>query len=387
MTDTFYKIYTSLVITMKVPPVKICFSDEDKENIKKEVDEILTSGMLTLGKYNQRFEQEFADYHKLKHGIAVNSGTSSLEIPLRTFGVKGKNVIVPTNTFFATPASVVHAGGDVKFADMEPDTFSIDLDSVKENIDDKTAGVIVVHIGGLISPNIEKLRKLCDDNGLFLIEDAAHGHGSSINGKFAGTFGQAASFSFYPTKVMTSGEGGMIVTNDDEIDRRSRIFRDQGKAGFNTNDNVEMGYNWRMSEVHASIGHYQFKRLDEFIEKRNKIARIYDEGLKNLSKIKPVQVPKNSRCNYYKYMAVLDKEVNRLEFKKTLKEKYEISCAGEVYDKPCHLQPVFSYLGHKLGDFPVAEDLCSRQVCLPMFPEMTEEMALYVVDCVKKVLA
>ncbi|MDD5417525.1 MAG: DegT/DnrJ/EryC1/StrS family aminotransferase [Candidatus Nanoarchaeia archaeon] len=371
---------------MKVPPVKICFSEQDKANIKNEIDEVLSSGMLTLGKHNKRFEEEFSKYTGSKHAIAVNSGTSSLEIPLRITGVKGKNVIVPTNTFFATPASVVHAGGNVKFADVDVETLSINAETVKELADENTTAMMMVHIGGIISPEVEKIQKFCRENNITLIEDAAHAHGCSINGKNAGTFGKASSFSFYPTKVITSGEGGMIITDDDEIDRRARIFRDQGKASFTTNDAVEMGYNWRMSEVHAIIGYHQLKRLDEFIENRNKIAQIYNKELNDVDKIQPLKLPENSRCNYYKYIAVLDSSVNRDVFKKTLKENYEVSCSGEVYDKPCHLQPVFSYLGYKKGDLPVSEDLCSKHVCLPIFPEMTDEQAVYVADSIRKVL-
>jgi len=371
---------------VKVPAAGIYFPEEDRKEILSKIDKALESGQLTLGKSGEEFEKKFAEYVGAKHAIAVNSGTSALEIPLRIFDVRGKNVVVPTNTFFATPAAVIHAGGKVKFAEADSETFSLDVDDISEKIDKDTKGVIVVHVGGIVTPRIEEIKKLCDDNNLFLLEDAAHAHGSSLDGKKAGTFGAAASFSFYPTKVMTSGEGGMIVTDDPEVQKKAVIFRDQGKSGFLGNVHVELGHNWRMSELHAILGLSQLKRLDEFIERRRGIAKIYDERLKDIDGIKGLAMPDGVRSNYYKYIALLDKNIDRSAIKKELKEKYGVGLSGEVYELPCHLQPVFKDLGYKEGDFPVAEEICKRHVCLPVFATMTEDQANYVVDSLKEVL-
>lgn len=210
------------------------------------------------------------------YAIAVNSGTSSLEISLRILGVKGKEVIVPTNTFFATPAAVLHAGGRVRFVDADPESFSIDVERFPQVIGGETVGVIVVHIAGIVTPRMAEIEAICRERGLWLLEDAAHAHGCSYKGQMAGTFGRAASFSFYPTKVITSGEGGVIVTNDEKVYEEALIYRDQGKAGFLTNFHTRLGYNWRMSEPSAIIGLSQLARLDEFIAARNHIASIYD---------------------------------------------------------------------------------------------------------------
>ena len=372
----------------KIPAAKIYFPGEDRKELLKQIDDILASGQLTLGKYTRDFEERFAEYVGTKYAIGVNSGTSALEIPLRALDVKGHSVIVPTNTFFATPASVIHAGGKVIFADVT-ENLCIDPASVRENIREDTKGVIVVHIGGIVAPRIKDIQEICKEHGLFLIEDAAHAHGSTLDGKMAGSFGDAAAFSFYPTKVMTSGEGGMITTNDKKIYERAQIFRDQGKAGFFGNVHTEMGYNWRMSEVHAAIGLSQFARLGEFIDDRRKIARIYDEGLKKMDAVTPIKIPSNVDSNYYKYVALLDNGngIDRADIKKELKEKYGVSLSGEVYELPCHLQPIFKDLyGFRGGEFPVAEDVCKRQICLPVFATMTEEQAKYVVDSLKEVL-
>ena len=375
---------------MKIPAAKIYFPEEERKDLLKQVDEILESGQLTLGKYTREFEERFAAYVGTKYAVAVNSGTSALEIPLRALDVKGHSVIVPTNTFFATPASVVHAGGEVIFSDVT-ENLCIDPESVKENIKKDTKGVIVVHIGGVVPPQIKEIQEICEDHNLFLIEDAAHAHGSTLDGKMAGGFGDAAAFSFYPTKVMTSGEGGMITTDDKKIYERALVFRDQGKAGFFGNVHTEMGYNWRLSEIHAAVGLSQFARLEAFIADRRKIAKIYDEELNERGGggVTPIKIPPEVKSNYYKYVVMLDEgiEIEREELKRELKEKYEVGLSGEVYELPCHLQPIFKDLyGFTEGVFPVAEDVCKRQVCLPVFATMTEEQAKYVINSLKEVI-
>ena len=370
---------------MKIPAAKIYFPKEDRKELLKQMDGILESGQLTLGKYTKEFEERFAEYVGTRYAIAVNSGTSALEIPLRALDVKGHSVIVPSNTFFATPASVIHAGGEVIFADVN-ENLCIDPESVKENIREDTKGIIVVHIGGIIPPQIKEVQEICEDHGLFLIEDAAHAHGSTLDGKKAGSFGDAAAFSFYPTKVMTSGEGGMITTNDEKIYERALVFRDQGKAGFFGNVHTEIGYNWRMSEIHAAIGLSQFARLEEFIRDRRRVAKIYNDELERIDGVTPVTIPSNVKSNYYKYVALLEEGIDRVAIKKELKEEYGVSLSGEVYELPCHLQPIFKDLyGFKEGEFPIAEDVCKRQICLPVFATMTEEQARYVTDSLKEV--
>jgi dTDP-4-amino-4,6-dideoxygalactose transaminase len=216
------------------------------------------------------------------------------------------------------------------------------------------------------------------------VEDAAHAHGSTLQGTPAGSFGLAASFSFYPTKVITSGEGGMIVTDDDHIDAEARIYRDQGKAGFTSNFHTLLGSNWRMSEPHAVIGRAQLKRLPEFIAARRRIAAIYDRALPRLG-VRPLSEPQAVRSNYYKYIAMPPAGVDRAALKKVLRETYDVGLSGEVYEAPCHLQPVFGPLA--AGTLPIAEELCARHICLPVSAVMTDGDAEYVVESLGKVLA
>ena len=229
------------------------------------------------------------------------------------------------------------------------------------------------------------LVELSKRKGLWLVEDAAHAHGSSFRSRAAGSFGIAGSFSFYPTKVMTSAEGGMIVTNDDRLAEESRIYRDQGKKSFAENMHVRMGYNWRMSEPHAIIGLKHLQRLPSMIEDRKTVAAVYDRGLKELENLYALEAPRDGICNYYKYIAVMRKARDRKELKALLRARYGISLAGEVYEAPLHRQPIFEQ--YASGPLPFSEDLCSRHICLPIFSGMRTEEAHQVLRALKEVIA
>jgi len=252
------------------------------------------------------------------------------------------------------------------------------VESFRQAIGPETAGVIVAHIAGIVTPRMAEIQAVCKENGLWLLEDAAHAHGASYKGRMAGTFGRAASFSFYPTKVITSGEGGMIVTNDEKVYEEALIYRDQGKASFSTSFHTRLGYNWRMSELHAIIGVSQLGRLDEFIAARKRIAGIYDRELDNIDGVRALRLPAGCHSNYYKYIALLDEGIDRSALKIHLREKYQVGLSGEVYDIPCHQQPIFKPCS--AGEFPNAEDICRRHICLPIYATMTETEAEYVLS-------
>jgi perosamine synthetase len=369
---------------VNIPAARMVFSDDDRAAIAAMVDDVLRTGSLTLGPHTQELEEAFRTRHDAPYAVAVSSGTSALEIIFRTLGVEGREVVVPANTFFATAAAVLHAGGTPRFADVASDTLALSADTVEATLSDRTAGVVLVHIGGLISPEVESIRRLCDARGLFLVEDAAHAHGSSLDGRPAGSFGVAGAFSFYPTKVMTTGEGGMIVTADERIRDEAVIYRDQGKAGFLGGDHVRLGYAWRMSELHAAVGIVQLRRLDEFIKIRREVADQYHEGLPRISGITPLVPPEGCESNYYKYIAMLDPGIDRQEVKATLRQEHGVSLSGEVYASPLHHQPVFAGLHD--GSLPVAEDVCSRHVCLPIHSDMSRDEATHVVASLRAVL-
>jgi dTDP-4-amino-4,6-dideoxygalactose transaminase len=300
-------------------------------------------------------------------------------------GVEGREVVVPANTFFATAAAVIHAGGIPRFADVAHDTLALSAETATAAINDATAGVILVHIGGLVTPEVEALRALCDERGVFLLEDAAHAHGASFDARPAGTFGVAAGFSFYPTKVVTSGEGGMILTDDEHVRDEARIYRDQGKAGFFGGAHVRLGAAWRMSELHAAVGLVHLRRLDEFIDVRRRVAARYDHALRDSDGITPLVPPPACGHAYYKYAALLAPGIDRQAIKARLADEYGVGLSGEVYARPLHHEPVFEYVAH--GPLPVAEAVCARQVCLPLHSDMTDDEVDIVIEAVTGVLA
>lgn len=362
----------------QVPPTRIDFTPEDQEWIAERIKEVLASGRLTLGAFGEQFEREFAALTGSKHAIAVNSGTASLEIMLRAMDVAGKDVLVPANTFFATASAVIGAGGRPVLMDTDLATLSTNLAEIKRRLTPATVGIMIVHIAGIVTAEMPAIAAFAKSKGLWMMEDAAHAQGATLDGKHAGTFGLAGSFSFYPTKVMTSAEGGMIVTDDDRMLKEAHIYRDQGKASFLQNTHIRMGYNWRMSEPHAVIGLRHLQGFAGLLAGRRKIARIYDAAFTGGNGIRPIATPKGCVPNYYKYVVMLPDGCDRGRLKAWLKEHHNVHCSGEVYEVPLHKNEVLRHLDP--GDLTGAETACGRQLCLPIFASMTEAQAEQVVQ-------
>ncbi|TAK99250.1 MAG: DegT/DnrJ/EryC1/StrS family aminotransferase [Rhodospirillaceae bacterium] len=365
---------TSAPALTPVPPIRIDFSPEDRAWITERISEVLANGRLTLGAYGEDFEKRFAAMTGAKHAVAVSSGTSSLEIMLRVADVRDKDVLVPANTFIATASAVIAAGGRPVLMDTDGATLSTTAAEIERRITPKTVGVMIVHIAGFVTDEMPAIVDLLKRKGLWLMEDAAHAHASTLNGKHAGTFGWAGSFSFYPTKVMTSAEGGMIITDDDHLASEARIYRDQGKASFLQNSHIRMGSNWRMSEPHAIIGLRHLHNLPAMIAARRRIAARYDVALTGPNNgVRPLLPPKGCAANYYKYVVMLPEGCDRAALKAWLRDTHGVQCSGEVYEFPLHRHPVLTHLDP--GDLRGAEIACNRQMCLPIFASMTDDEA------------
>lgn len=375
----------------KIPILRLPYTDQEITFLKDGLEDILKSGFLTMDKKVFEFERLFSEFVGVKYCVAVNSGTSALEIPLRSLDVRNKTVLVPTNTFMATPLSVIHAGGKVAFVDVMKDNLSIDPIDLKNKISDNTVAVIPVHIGGIISPFWDEIMQICKQNNLFVIEDAAHAHGASINGKIAGTLADAAAFSFYPTKVLNTAEGGMITTNNKDIYQKSLIFREHGKQDHSINVHSEIGYNWRFSELHALLGIQQMHKANEILAERRRQASLYDKFLDGAVGLSTLNIDKNIKSSYYKYIVFLDEAINRNEVKIIMKEKYGVVMTGEVYSDLCHSQPVFASnpeLVEIIGDqsFIGARYVSERQICPPLYPGLSDEEIEYVAKSLIKTL-
>jgi len=364
-----------------IAPFQYSFSEEDIDFILFSFGNILRDHhFLTMGEFGLNFERNFSEYNKISYAVSVSSGTSALEIILRTIGVAGCKVIVPTNTFGATIISVMCAGAIPVFADCTSD-LTICPKDVDQKMSDDVKAVITVHVGGLISPHTLELKKLCANRCIPLVEDAAHAVGSSLNGEKAGKFGIAAAFSFFTTKLMTCGEGGMIVTDDENIDTNARLLRNHAKSGKNRM--VDNGYNWRLTEIQALMGIRQLDRLDEFIAQRNNIAAIYDSILNDLKGVHILYPPPGTVHNRYKYIILLE-SCSPCDIETALRDNYDIPLGGYVYEEPCHWQPAFKRFDG--SDCVLAEKLCTSHICLPIYQGMTDQEAKFVANSVREVI-
>lgn len=365
---------------LAVPAAKIYFSGRARTEILDRIDDSLTTGALTLGPYGRRFE-ELAQTCTGSPTVAVSGGTSALEVALRVLGVAGRTVLVPANTFFATAGAALHAGARVRFVDTENEGLGMEPGRLVEALDEEpdVAAVVVVHIGGIISESVPEVAAECARRGIPLVEDGAHALGSSLHGVPAGAFGRMAAFSMYPTKIVTSGEGGFVVTPEEADLDAARCLRDQGKLSFTANVHGRLGSNWRMSEIHASIGIAHLERLPAFIEERERLARWYDRHLESLPGLRVLPIRPGLRTNYYKYIALLDEGIDREDLQARLRSRHRVSLSGPVYQIPCCAQPYFQG-AHGPALFPNAYRFCERHICLPLFATMTTAQQEAVVE-------
>jgi dTDP-4-amino-4,6-dideoxygalactose transaminase len=370
---------------MKVPATKPYFSEEDIAFITERFQDILRgNSFLTMHKYGAEFEKKFAEFIGTKYAVGCNSGTSALELICRALNISGKEVILPSNTFVASANAILNAGGIPVFADCGDD-MCLDAEDAVKKIKPRTAAIMQVHIAGIVSESIFSLQKVCRERGIYLIEDAAQAHGSELNGIKAGGFGVAAGFSFFSTKVMTTGEGGMVTTNDSTMAEKMKSLREFGKVkqDIYINYYTAIGYNWRLPEVASLMGIRQLSSLNEFIKRRQDIAKIYDDEFAGHPDIRIVEPTDKKNHNYFKYAIILNNH-ERATIHKAL-EANDIQPSGYIYELPLHKQPVFPE-ANRLS-LPKTEFVCAHHLCLPIFYGMTDEQAHYVAYTLKKILA
>jgi len=361
------------------------FPNEDIEEILLEVREILEGNkMLTMGGNVAKFEEEFATYCATEYAVATNSCTAALEIALATLRLSATDeVVVPVQTFIATGSSVLKAGAKIVFCDVD-DNFLLDFAFLKKVITKKTKAVIIVHFAGMISPDILEIKEYLKSKNIALIEDDAHAHGATFGPLKAGNIGDFGCFSFYSTKNMTTGEGGMITLNNKKDYDTCASLRNRGIDTTQKGELfINIGSNHRLTEIQGLLGRYQLKRLEEFVTHRNKIAHIYIEALSDLLKQKRVRIQqpaKNSRHAYWRFLLFLDEAYNR----DAIQEK--MNAKGIKVDAPysplLHKQPLFN---SKLI-FPHAEKLSKSHISLPIHMLITEDDAHFIVDTLKSLL-
>jgi Predicted pyridoxal phosphate-dependent enzyme apparently involved in regulation of cell wall biogenesis len=376
---------------------------EDLDRVTKEV---LSSANYIMGKNVIEFEREFAEYIGVKHAISVANGTDALVIALKSLGIgNGDEVITSTFTYFASAEAISAVGATPVFVDVEKETFNIDPTKIEEKITNKTKAIIPVHIFGQCA-KMDEINEIAKKHNLKIVEDAAQASGSRYKGKMAGTLGDAACFSFFPTKNLScAGDGGMIVTNDDNIAIIAKALRTHGSGETgqkaynllnNINDEIEtskdgddtvynalkyynylIGLNSRLDAIQAAILRVKLPHLDDWNSRRREVAQIYNEKLKGSNVAVPT-VDKENETIYHQYVLQCE---NREDMINKLKENG--IATGVYYPVPLHLQKVYKDLGYKEGDMPVAEYLSHRTFAIPVYPELTENEINYIVENIK----
>jgi perosamine synthetase len=356
------------------------FPPEEQEWLTNELREIM-NGQLAMGPRVARFEKEFAAYCDAPYGIVFPSCTSSMEAALKALGVgPDDEVLVPVETFIATGMVVSLVGARPVFTEISASTFSMDFDDAWSRVTDRTRGAIVVHFGGFISPDLPAFVQKMHDSGRFVIEDAAHAPGAELSGKRAGSLADAGCFSFYPTKIMTTGEGGMLVTHREDIAKVARSLQNRGRDMNNPLESYVLpGRNNRFTEIAAAMGSSQLRCLPEFLNARRRIAAIYDELLLASELFVPLIPGEKSVPAYWRYVATPSLKIDR----QVLRERLAADgiTIDWAYDPPLHLQPVFREMFDiKPGFLPKSEEILSRHICLPVHAQMRDVDAQFVAE-------
>lgn len=337
-----------------------------------------------MGDWVHRFEEAAARMAGTAYAVACHSCTAGLEIALKSLRIApGDEVIVPPQTYIATAMAIRNVGAKPVFGDIESGTHCLSPESVKGLCGPRTRAVLLVHYGGLISPRLDELVTLCQRNGLNLVEDAAHAHGAEHRGRRAGSLGEAAAFSYYATKILTTGEGGVVTTNDEQVYRLARIYQARGMDISRPDEEwfILPGHNVRMTEFAALCGVIQHRRLEGFLDKRRQVAEVYAHFFESRHpEIEFQRCPEGSRHAYWKFTVNLPKGIDRLAVQTRLKQEWNVA-VNWSYFPPIHLQPVFRNLyGTREGMCPVAEDVCARCLNLPMHVRLEVADAEYVCE-------
>jgi dTDP-4-amino-4,6-dideoxygalactose transaminase len=333
------------------------------DEIYSAMRRVIENSDFILGEDVARFEEEFASYCAVEYAVGVDSGLAALELILRGYGIgQGDEVIVPTFTFVATAAAVAFAGARPVLVDVDPLTYCIDVAQTEAALTPRTRGIIAVHLYGQPA-EMDELNRLAERNGLIVIEDACQAHGATYKGRKVGSLGNAAAFSFYPSKNLGGfGDGGMVVTSDGELAERVRMMRNCGQRTKNVHEG--MPFNHRLDTLQAAVLRSKLRFLDGWNESRRQIARGYGRLLEGASVVAPLASPE-VRHVYHLYVV---RSSSRDRLQAHLRE-HEIGSAIH-YPTPIHLQPFFKDRGFRKGQFPVAEMLAGEVISLPMYPSI-----------------
>ena len=365
-----------------------------------EIDEVvdtLRSGWIAKGPRTLKFEKEFAEYLGAKHAIAVNSCTAALHVSLLTQNIgPGDGVITTPMTFASTASTILHCGAKPVFADIDYRTGCIDPEEIAKKITPHTKAIVPVHYSGQVC-DLDRIYELADEHNLYVSEDAAHALWSRYKGRLIGNkLRGAASYSFYATKNLATGDGGMLVTDRDDIAERARILVGQGmshnawnryaKGGSWKYDIVEPGYKYNMFDIQAALGLVQLSRMEEMRTRRLAIAARYQEEFGKIDAVEPPFVPEFTTHCWHLYVLRVVPELLTIDRDQFIVELNERNVGTSVHFIPTHTMTAYQKLGWKEGDFPMAEKHFNRIISLPLYPTMTDEQVQYVIDAVRDIV-
>jgi perosamine synthetase len=365
---------------MNIPIFKLEYDNKFIDTFKNKCAEILTSNrQISESYYVKEYEEKFSDLINCKYATAVSSGTAAIDLALRALNIKGK-VLIPSNTFFATSIAVENSGCQIVLADCEKDSFSLCPKSLEKQINiQKIDAVIIVHIGGIISPNILEIVDICKKHRIPLIEDSAHAHLSTRKNLSAGSIGDIGCFSFFPTKVMTTGEGGMITTNNENIYKEIQSLKNFGRDNDDYSFCIKArGFNYKINEFTGLLGSMECDRVLRRIQKRNKLLTRYITNLAGTN-YKPI-IQDDGFCSYYKFILMIP---GNRELVREYCRKNRIMLTGEVYKHPIHKQPIYKNLFENEA-FPITDIISQKHICPPLYPELEIDDIDYVSEILIK---
>lgn len=360
------------------------------ENDINNIVNVLESDFITQGPKIDEFEENIAEYCGSKYAVVFNSGTSALHGAYFAFGLgKQDEIITSPNTFVATSNAALYLNAKPIFTDIEIETGNIDISKVEENITDKTKLIVPVHYSGN-TIDLKELFEICEDHNIKIIEDAAHSIGSKYNGERIGNskYSEMTIFSFHPVKHITTGEGGAVLTNNEDYYEKLVMFRSHGitkKNFINKSDGdwyYEMqylGYNYRMTDIQAVLGSSQLKKLDQFVKKRRSIAKKYDTAFNGNPFFKSITVNDNCESSYHLYPILIDDNYKNKKSEIFLKLRKE-GLGVQVHYIPVYLQPYYQDLGYKKNLCPISEDFYHKEISIPIYPSMDNEDVDYVIN-------
>ena len=367
--------------------------DEDDIN---SVVKVLKGDYLTTGPIVSEFENSVAKYVGTKYAVAVSNGTAALHMACYAAGIsEGDEVLVPAITFAASSNCVLYCGGKPVFIDIDPKSYNIDINKIKEKITSKTKAIIPVDFAGQ-SVDMDSILKIAEEYNLIVIEDAAHALGSEYKNEKVGSKAHMTEFSFHPVKPITTGEGGVVVTNSKELYEKMILFRSHGitrnielmteNQGPWYYEQIDLGYNYRLTDIQSALGLSQIKKLDDFILKRREIVNKYNEAFKELEEIVTPFENEYSKSGHHIYVLLLNLDKLKCGRKEIFEALQAENIGVNVHYLPVYLHPYYKKLGYKKGECPVAEDIYNRMITIPLFPSMSDKDVKDVIKAVKKVL-